>query len=85
MFNKIFKRSETVMQFDRDFLKIALANSDLLYDSISDNISFSIDTRTMKKGDIFIALKGKLNDGHQFVQDAILKGASGLIILADLL
>lgn len=68
------------MQFDRDFLKIALANADLLYDTISDDMSFSIDTRTLKKGDIFIALKGKSADGHQFVKDAILKGASGLII-----
>jgi UDP-N-acetylmuramoyl-tripeptide--D-alanyl-D-alanine ligase len=68
------------MHFDRNFLKIALPKADLLYDSISDNISFSIDTRTIKKGDIFIALTGKVNDGHQFVKEAVLKGASGLII-----
>lgn len=35
----------------------------------------SIDTRTIKKGDIFIAIKGKVFDGHDFVMEALGKGA----------
>ena len=40
----------------------------------------SINTRTLKVGDLFVAIKGPTLDGHQFVADAIEKGASGLII-----
>ncbi|MGC8867609.1 MAG: UDP-N-acetylmuramoyl-tripeptide--D-alanyl-D-alanine ligase [Elusimicrobiales bacterium] len=40
---------------------------------------FSTDTRTLKKGDIFWALKGKNFDGNDFVNEAINKGAIGII------
>lgn len=33
------------------------------------------DSRTISKGEIFIALKGKTHDGHDFIGDAIEKGA----------
>ena len=39
----------------------------------------SIDTRTIKKGDIFFALAGPNFDGHQFINEAIRKGASAVI------
>ncbi len=38
------------------------------------------DTRKIKKGDIFIALKGNNYDGHDFIEDAIRKGATSCII-----
>ena len=41
----------------------------------------SLDTRSLKKGSMFIAIKGKNFDGNDFVKDAINKGA--VIILAD--
>ena len=34
----------------------------------------------MKKGNLFIAIKGKNNDGHHFVKEALLKGAANCII-----
>ncbi|MFA5271837.1 MAG: UDP-N-acetylmuramoyl-tripeptide--D-alanyl-D-alanine ligase [Candidatus Omnitrophota bacterium] len=40
---------------------------------------FSIDSRSIKKGDAFIALKGKLCDGHDFIKDAVKNGASCVI------
>ena len=40
----------------------------------------SINTRTLKVGDLFIAIKGPKLNGHQFVAEALKKGASGLII-----
>lgn len=40
----------------------------------------SIDTRTIEKGDLFVALKGHNGDGHSFLQEAINKGASALLI-----
>lgn len=35
----------------------------------------SLDTRTIKKGDLFIPLKGKNFDGHHFIAEAFAKGA----------
>jgi len=36
----------------------------------------STDTRSMKKGNAFFALPGKLYDGHHFLEEALDKGAS---------
>jgi UDP-N-acetylmuramoyl-tripeptide--D-alanyl-D-alanine ligase len=40
----------------------------------------AIDTRTLEPGDVFIALKGQTHDGHDFVADALRKGAAGAIV-----
>lgn len=40
----------------------------------------SIDSRTTKKGDIFFAVKGENLDGHNFVNDAISKGAAAIVV-----
>jgi len=40
----------------------------------------SIDSRTTKKGDIFFAIKGENLDGHNFVKDAISKGAAAIVV-----
>ncbi len=41
--------------------------------------SFSIDTRTIKPNDVFVALRGEKVDGHKFIKDAFKKDASGVI------
>ena len=40
----------------------------------------SIDSRTLKPGDLFIALRGPNFDGHDFIGDAFERGASGSLI-----
>jgi len=40
----------------------------------------SIDTRSIKKGEAFLAIKGDRFDGHNFLNEAVLKGASCLIL-----
>ncbi|HGJ64368.1 TPA: UDP-N-acetylmuramoyl-tripeptide--D-alanyl-D-alanine ligase [bacterium] len=40
----------------------------------------STDTRTIEKGDIFVALIGERFDGHDFVDQAIDKGAAGIVV-----
>ena len=40
----------------------------------------SIDTRTLRKGDLFIALKGKNFDANTFIAKAYEKGAAGAIV-----
>ncbi len=39
----------------------------------------STDTRSIKKGNLFLAIKGKKNNGNKFVKDALRKGASRII------
>ena len=40
----------------------------------------SIDTRKIEEGDLFIAIKGENFDGHDFVKDALKKGASAAVV-----
>ena len=43
---------------------------------------FSIDSRTLNPGDCFFAIQGKNFDGHQFIPEAVIKGASLVIASA---
>jgi UDP-N-acetylmuramoyl-tripeptide--D-alanyl-D-alanine ligase len=40
----------------------------------------SIDTRTLKPGELFVAIRGGRFDGHDFVEAALAAGASGAVI-----
>lgn len=40
----------------------------------------SIDTRTIKSGDLFVALQGEFSDGHEYVAKAIENGASAAVV-----
>ena len=43
-------------------------------------INLSIDTRTIKPGEMFIALEGSNSDGHNYLNQAKAAGASGIIV-----
>ena len=43
----------------------------------------SIDSRTLQRGQVFFALKGERFDGHQFVPQALKKGASAAVVRRD--
>jgi UDP-N-acetylmuramoyl-tripeptide--D-alanyl-D-alanine ligase len=45
-----------------------------------DVVGLSIDTRTLKPGDLFVALKGEARDGHEFVKAAIAAKAAGALV-----
>ncbi len=51
-----------------------------LYEIFLKSNGVSIDTRTIKKGQLFFALKGEKFDGHHFVKQAIEKGAIAAVI-----
>jgi len=68
------------MHFDEHFLKGVIPESAVLYDHVPKDVQFSIDTRTIRPGEIFIALSGAKQDGHDFLQHAISNGAAGFII-----
>lgn len=46
-------------------------------------MNFSIDSRTIKPKEIFIAIKGANHDGHDYVQAALEKGAMKAIVQKD--
>ena len=39
-----------------------------------------IDSRGVQPGDLFFALRGEHHDGHDFVEDALARGAAGLVV-----
>lgn len=43
-------------------------------------IGVSTDTRTLRSGEVFVALSGDRFDGHDYVRDAIEAGASGVVV-----
>jgi UDP-N-acetylmuramoyl-tripeptide--D-alanyl-D-alanine ligase len=43
----------------------------------------SIDTRTLKHGDLFVALKGENFDGNKFIPHAANKGACGAVVSSE--
>lgn len=46
---------------------------------IISNMKVSIDTRTIKKGEYFVPIKGPNFDGNKFINEALKKGAKGII------
>jgi UDP-N-acetylmuramoyl-L-alanyl-D-glutamate--2,6-diaminopimelate ligase len=57
---------------DCDFAE-ALEDNDVLIDSDISGISY--DSRTVEKGHLFTAIKGEKYDGHDFIRNAIQRGA----------
>jgi len=41
----------------------------------------SIDTRTIKPGDVYVAFKGEAVDGHNMLDDAKSKGAIAAVVM----
>src|SRR3970040_703059 len=39
-----------------------------------------IDSRRVEKGDLFFALHGERRDGHNFIAEALERGAAGLVV-----
>jgi len=54
--------------------KLLSGNSDEILTGLS------TDTRKMKKGELFLAIKGDRFDGHSFILDAVSKGAGGVLV-----
>lgn len=72
------------MLVEKKLSKIAeIAGARLKGKDLSFN-KISTDTRTIKKGDLFLALKGENFDGHDFIETAIENGANSIISERDL-
>ncbi len=42
--------------------------------------AIQVDSRKVQPGDLFVAIRGTQHDGHQFVQEAIQRGASAILV-----
>ena len=63
-----------------NLLDLANISHGTLRGESSNVVSFSIDTRTIKPKEVYIALKGENFDGHLFITEAIKKGASAIVL-----
>tara|TARA_B100000686_G_scaffold197475_1_gene204330 strand:- start:994 stop:3822 length:2829 start_codon:yes stop_codon:yes gene_type:complete len=74
---KLIKAITNKEKFENNLLK------EIFKDNTLKKINYngvSINTKTIKKNNLFFAIKGKKNDGHKFVKEAINKGAIKSII-----
>jgi UDP-N-acetylmuramoyl-tripeptide--D-alanyl-D-alanine ligase len=44
---------------------------------------YSIDTRTLQPGDVYVAIRGETHDGHSFIPQAVANGAAGVVVERD--
>lgn len=68
------------MHLNEHFIRLALKEATFLHQNFPHDASISIDSRTVCPGDIFVAIKGKAVDGHDYIGPALKAGAAGLII-----
>ena len=59
---------------------LALLSNGMLHGDSLEVSGFSIDTRSLKKGEVYIAIEGENFDGHDFIKEAGKKGAKALIV-----
>lgn len=53
------------------------------YDGRATALGYSIDSRTIRSGELFFAVKGDRFDGHDFVEQALSAGAVGAVVRKD--
>ena len=53
------------------------------YDGRETAQGYSIDSRTVQAGELFFAVKGERLDGHDFVEQALSRGAIAAVVRKD--
>ena len=74
------KAWSSAMRFDQQFFKSVVPDVSFLGVQMPEVCEVTIDSRQVNKGELFVALKGSQVDGHDFIGEALQKGAAGLII-----
>jgi UDP-N-acetylmuramoyl-tripeptide--D-alanyl-D-alanine ligase len=70
------------MRLDERFLKTAVPTACVIQGNCAQELTYAVDTRSLKVGQLFFALPGARVDGHIFLKDALEK-SSGVVIAAD--
>lgn len=76
----------------REVIKVPTTFQDLLqgvdvlaYAGLEQEVTgLHYDSRQIKRGNIFVCIQGYRTDGHLFIQDALSRGAAGLVIEKDM-
>lgn len=72
--------STAIRSFDELFVRSVLTDGEFLGAPLPPNCAISIDSRTLEKGALFVALKGSVVDGHTFCDLALQNGACAIMI-----
>ena len=67
------------MRLNEVFLKKVIPHSEIFSGTLIDDITFSLDSRTIQKDELFIPIKGDRVDGHNFLEE-VLKKAKGSFV-----
>lgn len=68
------------MRFNQQFITSVVPEARFLGSDIQEFTSASLDSREVKQGELFIAIQGAQEDGHQYIEEALKKGAIGIMI-----
>jgi UDP-N-acetylmuramoyl-tripeptide--D-alanyl-D-alanine ligase len=68
------------MRFNQQFVTSVVPEARFYGTHTQDFTAASLDSREVKKGELFIALEGTKDDGHTYVEEALKKGAICLMI-----
>lgn len=69
------------MQFDLNFICQATGGNLVYHKGNPEILRVTTDSREIGTGDLFIALKGENFDGHDYINEALQKGAVGAIVV----
>ena len=74
--------SKNEILWKKEDLISASKGKDLTTEFLNDKkvTGISIDSRSIKQNDLFVAIKGQNYDGHDFLEKVLKKGASGVIV-----
>lgn len=68
------------MLFNRQYISSVVPEARFIGTQMQDFSGIAIDSRHLVPGELFVAIKGSRQDGHDFIGEAISKGASALMI-----
>lgn len=71
------------MKLDGLFFKTVVPEAECIGNTELSLGKFVLDSRKVQPGDTFVALKGAVSDGHDFIADAVSRGATSLLVQED--
>lgn len=68
------------MRFNQQFVSSVIPTATFMGKELQEFTGIALDSRQVKKGEVFVAIKGQKFDGHAFIHEAVQRGAAGLLI-----
>ncbi|MBY0109773.1 MAG: UDP-N-acetylmuramoyl-tripeptide--D-alanyl-D-alanine ligase [Candidatus Babeliaceae bacterium] len=67
------------MYIQKKFFISVINDVDWYGPDLPENLNLTVDSRTIKPGHIFVAVKGQKQDGHDYIHEALTRGARAVI------